>query len=136
MMNQLRNNPKRQQGLTLISWIFVLALIGFLVLIALRMFPIYTNHFSIQGSLSSLAEERDLYELRKEQVLTLLERRMHVNRVQGFKPEHLTLELKDNGNKVIRIEYEDRRPMMANVDVVVKFSDEIIVTRSGAVIDL
>lgn len=136
IMNFPRNNPHRQQGLTLISWLFVMALIGFFVILTLRMFPIYTNHFNIEGSLKSLAEEDNLYNMRKDQILELLERRMHINRVEVFKKEHFTIDLKNNGNKVFKIAYEDRRPIMANIDVVVSFSDEIIVTQSGTVIDL
>jgi hypothetical protein len=135
-MQRQRPYLKRQQGLTLISWLFVMAIIGFFVLLTLRMFPIYTNHFSIQGSLKSLSEERDLYQKTREDVLTLLERRMQINRVVGFKREYFTIDLKNNGNKVFKIAYEDRRTIMGNVDVVVKFSDEIIVTQSGTVIGL
>lgn len=128
-----RSVYKRQQGMTLITWLILMAIIGFLVLIVLKMFPIYTKHYRIKSSLESLGEEQSLYEMRREEVLNLLDKRMQFNMVEGFQHDHFTITLKDNGNKEFRINYEDRRNIMANVDVVVKFDDVIVVSRSGAI---
>ena len=127
---------KKQQGLTLVSWVLLMALIGFLVLLVLKMFPIYSNHYKIEGVLHSLGEERELYNMNREQMLTLIDRKLHINMVSGFKHGYFSITLKDNGNKVLAIKYEDRRNIAANVDVVVSFEDEIIVTRSGSVIGI
>ena len=129
-------NMKKQRGLTLISWLFVMAILGFFVLLTLRLVPIYTNHFSVKDVLMSLESERDLYSFNQQQVLTILKRKFNINRVIGFKDEHFSITLKDNGNKVLRIAYEDRRNIMGNVDVIVKFDDSIIVTQNGSVIGL
>jgi len=130
----LRKN--KQQGMTLISLILLLAVIGFLALIALRMFPIYSNYYKISGVLESLADERELYNLNREQILRIIDRKLQINMVSGFKHEYFKITLKDNGNKEMTIEYEDRRDMMANIDVVVSFKDTILVTRNGGVIAL
>ena len=135
-MRQHILRSKKQQGMTLISLILLLAVIGFLALIALRMFPIYSNYYKISGVLESLADERELYNLNREQILRIIDRKLQINMVSGFKHEYFKITLKDNGNKEMTIEYEDRRDMMANVDVVVSFKDTIVVTRNGGVIAL
>ena len=127
-------NQSKQKGMTLVSWVLLMGLIGFLVLIVLRLFPVYTNHFKIQGILHSLEEERDLYNLNKEQILTIIDRKLVINMVDGFKDEHFKINLKDNGNKEMIIEYEDRRDIVANIDVVVSFKETILVMRDGSII--
>ncbi len=135
-MRSCMPGKRKEQGLTLISWLFLMALIGFLVLLVLKMFPIYTNNFKIEGVLQSLAEEKDLYNMNREQMLTLIDRKLQINMVSGFKHDYFTMTLKDNGNKVLAIKYEDRRNIAANIDVVVSFEDSIIVTRSGSIIGI
>ena len=113
-----------------------MGLIGCIVLIVLRMFPIYTNHFKIEGVLHSLADENNLYNMNREELLSLIDRKLNINMADGFKHEHFTITLKENGNKVMAIKYEDRRNITGNIDVVVKFDESIIVPRNGAVIVL
>lgn len=135
-MRQNMLNHRNQKGMTLVSLVILLAVIGFLALIVLRMFPIYSNYYKIQGVLHSLEEERELYNLNRQQILRIIDRKLQINMVSGFKHEYFTITLKDNGNKEMTIEYDDRRDMMANVDVVVSFKDTIVVTRNGGVIAL
>ncbi|MEL0069032.1 MAG: DUF4845 domain-containing protein [Gammaproteobacteria bacterium] len=135
-MRQNILNRKNQKGMTLVSWVLLMALIGFLVLIVLRMFPIYSNYYKIQGVFHSLEEEKELYNLNRQQILTVMDRKLHINMVNDFKHDYFTINLKDNGNKEMTIEYQDRRNIMANIDVVVSFKDSIVVTRSGGVIAL
>jgi hypothetical protein len=135
-MRQNILNRKNQKGMTLVSWVLLMALIGFLVLIVLRMFPIYTNYYKIQGVLHSLEEEKELYNLNRQQILRVIDRKLQINMVNDFKHDYFTINLKDNGNKEMTIEYQDRRNIMANIDVVVSFKDSIVVTRSGGVIAL
>lgn len=124
---------KRQQGLTAGGWLLVLALVGFFVLLVLRLFPIYSNHFKIQGVVESFTEEENLYRMQRNEILNIINRRLSINFAEGFKPEHLVIELKKTGNKEIHIRYEDRRPILGNLDVVAKFDDYVIVTPKGDV---
>ena len=50
----MQNRYKKQQGLTLISLIFILGLIGFFVLVGLRVAPIYMNHSKVVHALETL----------------------------------------------------------------------------------
>ena len=127
---------RKQKGLTLVTWLLLMGLIGFLVLIVLSMIPIYTQQYKIQGVLHSLSDEKDLYNMNREQLLTVIDRKLQINMVSGFKDEYFTIDLKDNGNKIMAIKYEDRRNIMGNVDVIVKFDDSITVMRNGSVLGL
>lgn len=130
-MNTTLPGGKRQQGVTAGGWLLILGLVGFFVLLALRLFPIYSNHFKVQGVVESLLEEKNLYRMPRKEMLKIINRRLNINFAEGFKPEHLVIELKSSGKKEIHIRYEDRRPILGNLDVVAKFDDYIIVTSDG-----
>ena len=135
-MRPNKHSYSKQKGLTLVSWLMLMALIGFIVLIVLRMFPIYTNHFKIEDVLHSLADETNLYNLPREELLSIIDRKLNINMASGFRHEHFTITLKENGNKVMAIKYEDRRNITGNIDVIVSFDESIIVPRNGPVIVL
>lgn len=130
--NQL--NQHRQQGLTLITWVIIMAILGLLVVVTLRLFPIYTNAFKVKGVLESLTEENRIYEMDRASILKLVDKRININMVDGFDHEHFSITLRDNGNKVFRIQYEDRRPLIANLDAVASFDYSVTISRSGAII--
>ena len=122
---------KRQQGVTFGGWLLILGLVGFFVLLALRLFPIYSNHFKIQGIVESLTKEENLFRMPRKEILKIIDRRLNINFAEGFKREHLVMLLTKSGHKEIHITYEDRRPILGNLDVVAKFDDYIIVTPGG-----
>jgi len=126
-------SKKRQQGLTAGGWLLVLALIGFFALLVLRLFPIYSNNFKFKGIVESLGQEEDIYRMPRKGMLRIIEKRININFAEGFKQEHLVIKLLKSGNKEIHIAYEDRRPILGNMDVVAKFDDYIIVSRDGKV---
>ncbi len=126
-------SKKRQQGLTAGGWLLVLGLIGFFVLLALRLFPIYSNHFKIKGIVESFTEEKTLYNMPRKDLIRMINKKLNVNFAEGFKPEHLKIILKKTGKKEIHITYEDRRPILGNLDVVAKFDDFVIVKQNGDV---
>ena len=126
-------NKKRQQGVTFGGWLLILGLVGFFVLLALRLFPIYSNHFKIQGIVESLMQEENLFTMPRKDILRIIDKRLNINFAEGFKQEHLEIKLLKTGKKEIHIKYEDRRPILGNLDVVAKFDDFLIVSRNGAV---
>jgi len=124
---------KRQQGVTAGGWLLILGLVGFFVLLTLRLFPIYSNHYKIQGIVKSLLEEDNLYRMPRTDMLKIIDKRLNINFATGFKREHLVIELKKSGNREIHIRYEDRRPILGNMDVVAKFDDYVVVSSNGKV---
>ncbi|MCP4411438.1 MAG: DUF4845 domain-containing protein [Gammaproteobacteria bacterium] len=126
-------SKKRQQGLTAGGWLLVLALIGFFALLVLRLFPIYSNNFKIKGIVETLEEEQDIFRMPRKDMLRIIDKRININFAKGFKPEHLVIKQLKSGNKEIHITYEDRRPILGNMDVVAKFDNYFVVTPAGKV---
>jgi len=116
-------NRKSQTGMTAISWVVVLGIFAFFVLIVLRLSPIYMENFSVSTSLESLADE-NFNKKSKTEIWSKLDKRLRMNNVTNVKREHLKL-TKSGGKVRAVIEYEVRVSMIGNVSAVVAFNDEV-----------
>ena len=73
-----------QRGMTAIGWLMVLALIGFFVLLALRMVPAYLEFYKVVSTLNSIEEESGFSSPRE--IRELLERRFDISYVNTITP--------------------------------------------------
>jgi hypothetical protein len=115
---------KRQIGMTAIGWLIVLALIGFFVLLTLRMLPSYLEYYKVVSTLESLEKETGL--ATPKDIRNLLERRFDISYVETIQPKEVGIKAVGPNFKVIA-DYESRKHIFANVDVVMSFYKEVLV---------
>lgn len=113
------NTRNRQNGMTLIGWLVMLALIGFLALIAIRLVPAYIEYNTIVQSMMQ-AHSQATPETPINEVRNSIGRRFMINDVKSVHVRDIKITRKD-GNLVMELAYEYRTPMMSNVDAVVVF---------------
>jgi hypothetical protein len=118
---QTRN---RQQGLTLISWIVVFAVLGMMVLIGIKITPVYLEHFAIRKTLESLKQEPLISRKPVTEIRKMLMRRMDMNSVYDLTKDEVLIK-RASGVTTITIQYEERRPVVGNLSLVMTFKDEI-----------
>jgi len=119
------NLPKRQRGMTFISWLLVLGIVGIFATIALTLIPIYIEHYSVKHVLAQFENDRDLAKKSTGELRALMHKRLKINGVYGFDvKENLKVE-RDKDRVTVRVLYEVRRPVMGNVDLVVHFDDAV-----------
>ena len=110
---------RKQRGMTMIGWLVLLALIGFLTLIGLRLIPGYMEFFTIVKSVESVHAEATA-ETTPAQIRESLRKRFQVNDVESLDPRDLVIRRED-GEFTIHIQYEFRTKMMGNVEAVIVF---------------
>ena len=115
---------KQQNGMTAIGWLIVLALIGFFVLLTLRMVPSYLEYYKVVSSLESLEKESGLNTPRD--IRNLIERRFDISYVESIQPGDVAIKASGPNFRVIA-DYESRKHIFANVDVVMSFYKEVMV---------
>jgi Tfp pilus assembly major pilin PilA len=112
---------RNQSGMTLISFVIVAAVVGFFLYIIAKLFPMYTEYYSVRNALKALAAEPGAANKDPAQIKTdLIEKRMYVSYVTSVKSENIFVE-QANGATQVRIEYEVRKPLIYNIDVVGRF---------------
>ena len=119
----------RQKGMTAIGWLIVLALIGFFVLLALRMVPAYMEDYKVVSTLESLEEETGWTDVSPQAIRRLLERRFDISYVQSITPRQVSI--KPVGAYYnVSAKYSAREHLVGNVSVVMEFHKQVKVRRN------
>lgn len=117
---------KHQHGMTAIGWLLVLVMIGFFVLLGLRMVPAYLDYYKVVSTMDALEEESGFSN--PGEIRRLLERRFDVSYVDAITPQEV--EIKSKGNiYIVTAAYEKSEHIMGNVYVVMDFEKTIEVKR-------
>ena len=120
----IREPGKKQEGITGIAIAAILVMIAIFALIAMRLFPVYMEHFSVTTHLENLAADGETKKLSDREILGKLQKTFQIDNVDNVKNEDIFIERLEGGDMKITIEYEVRTPGLGNVDLVAVFSDE------------
>ena len=91
------------------------------------MLPVYIQSWNVQSVLDGIKEEQTGKELpfTKSQVRSLLDKRLNINQISVVDDKQFELEKTADGLSV-SAEYEVREELLANIDVVMKFSNSVM----------
>ena len=114
----------KQKGMTAIGWVFVFMLIALITLIMLKIMPIYLNSFTVKSSLASLEDERNIGSKSPKSIKKMLLKRFDVNMVTEPTKNDIYIE-KLGGVMTVEVDYEVRKNLFGNLDVVVRVNESI-----------
>nr|WP_066097389.1 DUF4845 domain-containing protein [Xanthomonas massiliensis] len=121
---------RKQQGMTLVSFVVVLAVVGFALYIGMKLFPMYQEYYAVRTAMKGLANEPGSADMDPSKLQDLFFRRLYINYSENVKPEDVKFDHVDGGY-AMHVSYEVRRPLVANLDVVGKFDATQNLTRHG-----
>jgi hypothetical protein len=117
-------HPARQRGMTMISWIMVLAIIVFFVIVGIKLVPSYIEFYSIQGILEAVRQDRTMRDAPPAKIRESIKKRMKINGIYEFDPKNIVIK-KEKTGQVVTVEYEVRKNVVGNVDVIMSFKDQV-----------
>jgi hypothetical protein len=120
---------RRQQGITLMSFIVVLVIVAFFALVVMKLFPMYSEYYNVKGVMNELAAQPNSASMTQPQIQADLDRRFNIAYVESVQKQHVKI-LRAGRGAQLNIAYEVRRPLFGNLDVVGKF--DYTVDLSGA----
>ena len=118
-----------QKGLTLIGFVMVLIVVGFFAFLGLKLFPVYSEYYSVVTDMKGLQAEPGVATMPPEIVKDKLFRRFYISYVTSVQMKDVTVK-RDKGY-TLRVAYEVRRPLAYNLDFVAKFDKSVDLTRAG-----
>jgi hypothetical protein len=121
---------RNQSGLTFIGFVIALAVAGLFIYVGMKLVPMYTEFYSLKKALASLANEDGVANKSAGQVEELLFKRLYRSYALNIKHDDVKVERRETSWIVI-VDYENRRPLIANLDVVGKFHAEKVLTRKA-----
>lgn len=122
----------KQSGMTLIGFILVLGVVGVFAYMGMKLIPMYSEYYGVKQALQGLAAEPEIATKDPAKIRDLFFRRLYISYAENIKAEHVKLERKDAGY-VMKVKYEVRKPLIANLDVVGRFEAEKELRRGGVV---
>ncbi len=115
-------NNKKQHGMTAIGFVMLLGMIAFFTAIALKLVPLYLEHFEVSSVLKSLAQEPGIANKGAAEIEDIIMKRLGINDVTHVTKDNIEIS-KEDGKISVVISYEARVPMLANIDIVANFKD-------------
>lgn len=121
-----RHLIKQQHGLSLLGFICILLLVVVLVIFGIKVVPVYTEYYSVVQAMESLNHQANIAEKSPGEIKSLFFRRLYVNYVDSVEPRNVLVS-RSNGLH-IRVKYEVRKPLVANLDIVAEFDKTVPLT--------
>lgn len=110
----------RQSGLSSLGWLTLLGVAGFFLLCVFRVGPIYLEQFQVKAVLDEVFTSSNARQMSKHELLETLRKRFEVNGIEVLPTKDIKFVESREGIQV-DCNYEKRIPLIANIDVVVKF---------------
>jgi len=123
---------RTQSGMTLIGFVIVLAVVGVFVYMGMKLIPMYSEYYAVKQALNGLATEPGIVAKDPAKIKDLFFRRLYISYADNIKNENVKVIRKEAGFEVT-VDYEVRKPLIANLDVVGKFNAVKELRRGGAV---
>lgn len=123
---------RSQSGMTLVGFIIVLAVVGVFIYMGMKTIPMYSEYYAVKQALNGLATEPGIAEKDPAKIKDLFFRRLYISYADNIKPENMKVQRKDAGY-VVTVDYEVRKPLIANLDVVGRFNAVKELRRGGGI---
>ena len=124
---------RKQQGITLMSFVMVLVVVGFFALMAMKLFPMYSEFHNMKAAVDAYAAESGSANKTVAQAWADLDRRFNIAYVESVERENIKIERAAQGRGMqMTVSYELRKPLLFNLDVVGKFEHVVDLNGPGA----
>lgn len=117
---------QRQRGMTMLSWLVVLGIAVFFILIGIKMVPTYLENYSVKQVLVNMENDRTVRKMSAQEMRQSFMKRLKINSVYEFDRDWMKITKQKNGN-LIAVDYEIRKPVAGNVAIVMTFSDSALI---------
>ncbi len=115
---------KEQQGLTLISLIFLLGMVAIVVTLILKIGPIYLEHSKVKTVLTEIEDLRNLESLSEYDIRSTLDKRLGMNYITRVSARDFKI-AKRGGYMKIEANYEVVEKIVGNLSALVQFNDVV-----------
>lgn len=114
----------RQKGMTLFSIMIIIVFFAFIAITIVKIVPIYLDSYTVSDVVTSLKDERGLGDKSSKEIADLILKRLNLNQVSVVTKDDIYIE-KAKNTVLIDVEYEARKPMYGNLDVIISFKHSV-----------
>jgi hypothetical protein len=113
-----------QKGMSILSWLMVLAVVAFLASAAFKVLPHYFDYMSLEKMITSVETDSTGGIRSVGEFYGHISKGMQVNNIRDLNlKEALKVKIENNEFRA-HLKYEKREPLIENIDLVVRFDKE------------
>ncbi|WP_078119657.1 DUF4845 domain-containing protein [Thiosocius teredinicola] len=116
---------KKQRGMTMLSWMVVLGIAVFFILIGIKMIPTYMENHALQQVLTAMTNDIKVRQMSPAEMKKNFIKRLKINSVYEFDTKAITIKKEKFGTR-FSVDYEVRKPVGGNVFIVMTFSNSTL----------
>ena len=121
---------RNQSGMTLIGFILVLGIVGVFIYMGMKVIPMYSEYFAVKQALKQMSQDSGMSQQDPARIKDAFFRRLYISYADNVKPGDFKIARKDAGY-LVTVDYEVRRPLISNFDIVGHFSAEQVLSRGA-----
>ena len=123
-MGKYMKFARSQQGLSILSWLVVLAVVAFLASTAFKMIPHYLDYKSMEKIITSVETDRIESIKTVGDFYSHVSKGMTVNSIRDLDMQDALKVTQDGSQFIAVLKYEKREPLIGNLDLVTQFDKE------------
>jgi nitrogen fixation protein FixH len=117
-----------QKGMSFFGWLAVIVLIVFGLVIAMKLIPIYLDHFALRDMVTKVNEDPTVEINSIREFNSYIDKGMRINSIRDINArEAIKITASGANAYTVQIVYEVRTPALQNVDLLVHFDETHIV---------
>ena len=116
---------RNQKGITLMSFVIVLVVVGFFALVAMKLFPIYSEYYNLKGVMAEYAAQPNSASIPPAQMQSEMDRRFNIAYIESVESRTHMKIVRTGRSAQLTVVYEVRKPLFGNLDVVAKFDHSV-----------
>jgi hypothetical protein len=123
-MNNKHYTPlASQRGMTMLSWIVVIAFLLFQGIMAMNIIPVYIADSSVSTVFKGLESDPTLADASSSRIREVIMKRLKINNVYDISKDNITIK-RAKGGYLVTIAYEPRGKLVGNLDFIISFEHE------------
>jgi hypothetical protein len=116
---------RRQQGMTFIGLLCILAMAGAIVYAGIRLVPVYLNYMNIVKTLETTASEFKGENTDPAAIRNSLEKHWEITTISAVDYKEVEITKEEDGGVSLHIVYDDSEPYLGNVSLAVHFDKTV-----------
>ena len=119
---------RRQQGMTTMGVVILVAFVGIFAFAAIRLVPVYLNYMKVASVVSGVVQEFDGAGATSNMIRRSISNRFDIEMVSEIQSKDVTVTKVSGGYEVAAV-YSHKAPFIANISFVVDFDERGLVRR-------
>lgn len=133
----MKLNRNKQKGITFLGFLIGCAVVGSFAYLGMRFWPLLNEKLKVDQAMHTVAARPDISNLNKADIGKYILRTFEIEDVDQFstmkdmKDVFSVQKIKGQKKRIITMAYEIRRPLIANLDVVMNYNKSIEIDGTG-----